>query len=271
MRLRQLATSQSIVFVAPPEVDQSIRDVRKKKFGDSVDSYDAICWLLEQTCTGIEQMQPLFYNQGADFANRTQAALNEPDFLENTEQREAYLNVLRQSERQTLEQLYKPRVTSKSITKPEFLSPEIAGFMNELNTRRKEFQDTGAAVHGSTLQEVEQEREVAFEVEAIREVQKPLHFSPLSFSRIHKDIIDFVKYGRLAVGQGGYEPAFNALRRTALGIKYGINIEATSSRLFVSKEFTRTVSIPSDRPNDTFLVSSVILFHPILIDIMRRK
>lgn len=255
MRLRQLATSQAIVFFAPPEVDQSIRDLRKKKIGDRLDSHDVICWLLEQTCSSIEQVQPLFYSHGANFCLRTQAALDSPDFLDNAEQLEAYLSVLRQSERQTLEQLYKPGPKSKPKSKPESFSPDIAEFMKELNTRRKGFQDTGNAVHGSTLQEVEQEREVAFEVEATREIQKPTHYSPLSFSRIHKEIVQFVKTGILAVGYGGYEQAFVALRQTSLGIKYGIRSEATSSRLFVSKEFTRTVSIPSDRPNDNFLVS----------------
>jgi hypothetical protein len=53
--------------------------------------------------------------------------------------------------------------------------------------RRKAFQDTGNAVHSSTLQEVEQEREVAFEVETVREVQKPVHYSPLTFRGLHRD------------------------------------------------------------------------------------
>ncbi|EHK96031.1 hypothetical protein M7I_8285 [Glarea lozoyensis 74030] len=51
--------------------------------------------------------------------------------------------------------------------------------MKELGIRRKAFQDTGNAVHSSALQEVEQEKEVAFEVETIREVQKQEHYSPV--------------------------------------------------------------------------------------------
>ena len=76
--------------------------------------------------------------------------------------------------------------------------------MKELNVRRKGFQDSGNAVHGSALQEVEQEREVAFEVEVVREVEKPVHYSPLSFPGLHQDIIDFVKTGTLAARSGGY-------------------------------------------------------------------
>jgi hypothetical protein len=259
MRLRQLATSQSVVFFAPPEVHQSIFDLCKKKSGDPIDSHDVICWLLQQTCSSIEQIQPLYFSHGADFCRRTQAALDHPDILVRSDQRSGYLDALRQTEKQTLQQLYKPKLKSKPTTTLGPFSPEIAAFMKELNTRRKGFQDPGNAVHGSTLEEVEQEREVAFEVEAVREVQKPVHYSPMSFSRLHRDIFGFVETGRLAAGSGGCEHAFVALRRTALGLKYGICKEATASKLFVSKEFTRTVQMPLGRPDDNFLVSRQLL------------
>jgi Protein of unknown function (DUF3638)/Protein of unknown function (DUF3645) len=259
MRLRQLATSQSVVFFAPPEVHQSILDLRKKSPSDRIDSYDVICWLLQQTCSGIEQIQPLYFSHGTDFCRRQQAAVSNPDFLVDTDQRDAYLSELRQTEQQTLAQLYKPRLKSKSVKAFGPSSPQISAFTKELHTLKKGFQDTGNAAHGSALQEVEQEREVAFEVEAVREVEKPVHYSPLTFSGLHKDIVSFVKTGRLVAGYGGYEHAFVALRRTALGLKHGISNEATTSKLFVSKEFTRTVSMPLDRPNDNFLVSRKIL------------
>ncbi|KAF7513900.1 hypothetical protein GJ744_006514 [Endocarpon pusillum] len=253
MRLRQLATSQSVVFFAPPEVHQSILDLRRKGLHDSIDSYDVICWLLQQTCSGIEQLQPLYFSHGSDFFRRQQAALENPDFLVDVAQRDAYLHEVRQTEQQTLTQLYGPRLKSKTAKNLKAPSPQVAAFMKELNVRRKGFQDTGNAVHGSALQEVEQEREVAFEVEAVREVEKPVHYSPLSFSGLHKDIVSFMKTGRLAAGDGGYEHVSVALRRTGLGLKHGINSEAAVSRLFVSKEFMRTVSIPLGRTNDNFL------------------
>lgn len=255
MRLRQLKTTQSVSFFAPPEVHQSILDVRKKKRGDAISSYDVIFWLLEQTCDGIEQLQPLYFAQGADFCRRIQAASSSPDFLTDVNHGEAYLGTLRQSEQQTLEQLYGVK-KSRAAKSGEFPNPTIASFMKALNTRRKGFQDTGNAVHGSALQEVEQEREVAFEVEAVREVQKPVHYTPLSFAGLHKDIINFVKTGRLAADSHGYEHALMVLRRTALGLKHGIFNDAIVSRLYVSKEFVKTVSVPLGRPNDNFQVSN---------------
>lgn len=255
MRLRLLATTQSVVFFAPPEVHQCILDLRKKIPGDPIDSYDVICWLLEQTCSGIEQLQPLYYSQGAEFCRRTQAASDNPDVLSDSAQCDAYLSALRQTEHQTLKQFYEPRIKPKPAITHGKLSPQIAGFMKELNTRRRGFQDTGNAVHGSALQEVEQEREVAYEVEAIREVQKPVHYLPLPFLGLHRDIVNFAKTGRLAADSEGYEPAIMALRRTALGTKYGISSKVTASRLYVSAEFTRTVNLPRGRPIDNFQVS----------------
>ncbi|KAJ9667427.1 hypothetical protein H2201_002295 [Coniosporium apollinis] len=253
MRLRQLATTQSVCFFAPPEVHQSILDLCKKKSGDPIDSYDVIRWLLEQTCDGIEQLQPLYFSQGVDFCRRTEAASEYPDSLVDKDQRDAYLNALRQVEKQTLEQLYKPKIVAKSTKRVSPSTPQIAAYMKELNTRRKAFQDTGGAVQGSALQEVEQEREVAHEVEAVREVQKPVHYSALSFPGLHRDIASFVQTGRLAAGSAGYEQAFVTLRRTALGIKNGVSGEATASKLYVSAEFTKTIKLTQHRPNDNFL------------------
>ncbi|KAI9765237.1 MAG: hypothetical protein M1840_007729 [Geoglossum simile] len=240
MRLRQLGTSQSVVFFAPPEVHQSILDARRDGTHKPIDSHDVICWLLEQTCSGIEQLQPLYFSQGTDFCRRTQAASNNPDFLITTDQREGYLEALLQTEKQTLVQLYEPRTRSRPFAPSGSLPPEIAAFMKELNTRRRGFQDTNNAVHGSALQEVEQEREVAFEVEAVREVQKQVHYGPLSFPGLNEDVLSFAKTGKLLAGSTGYEQAFGTLKRTTMGQKYGIISQATTSKLYVSTEFTRT-------------------------------
>jgi hypothetical protein len=131
---------------------------------------------------------------------------------------------------------------------------KIGTFFKQLNTLQKEFSDFGNAVHSSALQEVEQEREVAFEVEVVREVQKLVHFTPLFFPCLHKDILGFIQTGRLASDSDGYEHAFAALKRTGVGKRHGINSNAMSSRLFVSKEFMRTMKFPLGQMNDNFLV-----------------
>ena len=254
MRLRQLATTQSIMFLAPPEVHQSILDVRQKENGDRLDSYDVICWLLEQTCSGIEQLQPLQYSQGVDFCRRTQALRSNPDFVKDEIQRNEVLGALREKEHQTLKQLYNPKGSTKSIKGLPNFDGELSGYMKDLKHRRKNFQDTGSAVHASALQEVQQEREVAFEVEAVREIQKPNHIPPLTFPGLHQDIESFVKTGLLAHMSPAYENAIGALRRTPLGQKYGIKPQA-GPRLLLSREFMRTVRAQRVASEKDYIVS----------------
>lgn len=255
MRLRQLGTTQSITFFAPPEVHHSILDLRNKGPFDKIDSSDVVFWLIEQTCSGIEQLQPLFFSQGADFCRRTQAVLNNPSFITREDQRESCLQSLRQVEQQTLEQLYGPNTKVKPAIALGMQAPTIAAFMKELNQRRKGFRDTGNAVHGSALQEVEQEREVAYEVEAVREVQKPVHYTPYSFPGLHHDITSFANTGRLVADSSAYMQAFASIKMFALGKRHHINLDATSTRLYVSTEFTRTVNVPTARLYDQFQVS----------------
>lgn len=260
MRLRQLATSQSVVFFAPPEVHQSILDVRGKDAKDRLDSFDVIVWLLQQTCIGLEQLQPLHHAQGVDFCHRILAILSNPHILSDRHQRDEVLSVLMQREHQTLEQLYKPVTTTETSSSSTVFDSELQVFMKELGRRRRGFQDTGEAVQASALQEVQQEREVAYEVEAVKEVQKPNHYAPLEFPGLHQDIQTFADTGRLGVGSGdGYELAFAALQRTTLGQKYHISPQGRESKLFVSKVFMRTVRMTGGKEDTNFMVRQATL------------
>ncbi|KAI1771547.1 hypothetical protein F4818DRAFT_454673 [Hypoxylon cercidicola] len=256
MRLRQLGTTQSVMFFAPPEVNQSIRDLCSKKDNEYVDSYDVIRWLINNTCDGIEQLQPLYYAQGIDFCNRMQAAKDFPEFLTDEDQRAAFLSAVKHKERQTLQQLYAPQAKSKTNV-PLKYSHEVARFVKELETRRKTFQDTGQAVHASALQEVEQERETEreteFEVEAVRQLQKPLAYTPHKFPGLHKDLDTFARTGRIPAGSDNFIQVLRALSRTALGRRYKINYDVNSSPLFISTEFERTVKLIIESVNDNFM------------------
>ena len=254
MRLRKLGTTQSLVFFLPPEVHQSIMDICKKGVGDHFDSKDVLYWLLEQTCLGIEQLQPLYYSQGVDFCRRMHGAIENANFLANDGHREQYVKIIKQPEKQTLEQLYKPVGKPKTRSSAIVISPQVAIFMKELQARRKAFQDSGSAVQASALQEVEQEREVAYEVQAVRESQKPVHYSPLSFHGLHQDILKFLETGRLTAASEACDHFLVYLERTTLGIKYGVHGNGTSSKLYLSREFSRTVLLPNSCPNSDFMV-----------------
>ncbi|OAP60693.1 hypothetical protein AYL99_05695 [Fonsecaea erecta] len=253
MRLRQLATTQSVTFFAPPEVHQSILDFRSKGEHQHLTSRDVVCWLLEQTCQGLENLQPLYHAQGVDYCRRAQAERDHPLFLTNSTERHAYLNALRRYEQHSLQALYEPRSKkSRKRLRDEKFDDSLAKHIKQLERRRKAFQDTANAVHASVLQEVEQEREVAVEVETIRERQNPLYFHPVTFSGLAAEIRDFVLTGRLRPDDKICERAFSYMARTETSLKYPASLPATP-QLLVSAEFRRAVIVPSGKPNDGFL------------------
>lgn len=154
MRLRQLAISQSIVFFAPPEVHQSILNFRGKTSKDFIDSHDVIIWLLEQTCCSIEQLQPLYISQGLEYCRRRLAAQRNPDASSQEDQRKAYLKVLEQPERYSLESLYAPDQKTKSRPVDAKGFPEIAGYVEKLSAMKKGLRNTGDTVQALAHQGV---------------------------------------------------------------------------------------------------------------------
>ena len=258
MRLRQLGTTQSIVFFAPPEVHQSILDVYKKICGEVIDSSHinsshVVSWLLEQTCRTNEHLQDLYLAQGTDFCRRTNTQWKNAKFLTETGHREAYLKVIQRPERQTLEQLYGGMTDTQPNSLADVPFVELKAFIVELSKQRRAANGSGNVISSSVLEEVEQEREVEFQVEEVRQVQKPTHHKALAFPGLHTAISHFANTGDLAGGQG-YEHAFGALAQTSIGQKY--DVCRTKSRLFVSAEFMRTIELQKHIHNDNFLVSS---------------
>lgn len=256
MRLRQLGSTQSIAFFAPPEVHQSIVDVCQKFHGgvfDSsiINSSHVVCWLMEQTCRANGLSHDLYLAQGMNFCRRTNAQRTSEMFLSQEDHRKSYLEVIQQIERQTLEQLYgvpggplKPFNTSVA---------ELKGFMEELDRQKKANCLGKDFIHSSIHEEIEQEREVEFQVEHVRQMEKPSHYEALKFPGLHKAISRYAEGGELT-GKNGYEHFFDALSRTSIGQKY--HIRRTTSRLFVSTEFMRTIKSRGHLTNHDFLVSS---------------
>lgn len=264
MRMRQLGTTQSIAFIAPPEVHQSILDVCKQGATAHLDSSHVVTWLLDQTCTNIQELQPLYFSQGIDFCRRTQAAATWNRFLTDSEHQDAYLKVLQQPERQDLEQLYAPEQSSGSNyvteTTPKEFDWELRTFYKELLQRQRWSQHFNSA-RSSALEEVEQEREVAFEVEEEREVQRPLRIPALKFPGLHTSIREFATTGQLG-SDGGYTKASAVLDKTQLGQKYRIKSSSLLRHLHISNEFFRTVKTTNGVIFDNFTVSQIsFIFH----------
>jgi len=154
-----------------------------------------------------------------------------------------------------LQHLYEPKQKSRMAAIKGSGNPVLSKFIKELNDRRRAFQDHGNAVQASALQEVEQEREVAFEVEAVRQVKKAPQYLPLTFGGLSRDLESFARTGRLAADSHAYRHVLAAVSNTTLGRKLGIFKGASSSKLFVSSEFERTIKNGIEATNDNYLVS----------------
>ncbi|THC87426.1 hypothetical protein EYZ11_013128 [Aspergillus tanneri] len=254
MRLRQLGKSQSVVFIASPDVNQSILDVGGKTHKDKLDSADVIGWLLEQSCSSNENLQTLYLTQGYDFCHRVEAASAYKNFLSDQQHQQALLAEIIHQEQQTLEQFYMPKSVNRAVRADVHRPKPIQEFVNVLDQQRLDL-DTSKVTTLLEFTEVEQERELEAQVEEVRENQRPVFFQPLEFPGLHPAVLNFATTGGLQ-GSGGYEPAFAALQRTALGRKYGVH-GVGKSRLFVSTEFTRTiVGVRDSDWLDDFLVSA---------------
>lgn len=191
--------------------------------------------------------------QGNNYFTRVQAGLDNQRFLEDEVQRGRYLGAVRTDEMQTLKQLYEPKHTQR-FTKGNHHStnPEVRRYMSALEERKNQFEDRGLAIHSSALEEVEQEREIEYEVEDVREVQKSVHFEPLKTRGLHRDLKEFALTGLLASGSDAYQPMPTVLQQTAVGKKHGSLTAATmASKLYFSKQFSRVVKVTE--PNDNFI------------------
>ena len=253
MRLRLLATRQTVVFFAPPEVHQSILNVRGKTSNDKIDSHDVICWLLEQSCRTIEQIQPLYISQGIDFCQRTSSAVTNHNAATNAEHRSRYLKVLEQPEHYTLEHLYAPRKKIKAPAAATSEVPLLSSYVADLNLMKANLRETSETVQALAYQEVEQEREVAIEVETVREVKKPPPAYPLKHLPLHEHVIQFVKRGRIFGGSDAYEQAFLAMRHTGVGAQHKINANTPLTNLYVTADFMGTIRTDRGQPRDEYL------------------
>ncbi|ORX33848.1 hypothetical protein BD324DRAFT_205608 [Kockovaella imperatae] len=251
LRLRQVASTQSVTFFAPPEVDRSIRDLQHLGSNEKITSSHIVFWLLEQTCRSHDDLQGLHRSQGGDFAQRMSAQYDNRDCLTDTNQRRAVLDVLQQPEAQSLQDIYLIGPSKPS----ESASTHSPSGTQQLSLIERYGNATDGVHHSAgagVLDQVEQEREVEFQVEEVREIQKPHHWDAFSFPGLHGAVERFVRTGDLETSSS-VKQAYSYISGTSLGAKF--KVRNSGGRLFVSPEFSRTIKLPSnDRTTgDNFL------------------
>ncbi|KAF5977410.1 very large low complexity protein [Fusarium bulbicola] len=244
MRLRQLATTQSIAFVAPPEVYTSVLSLRSVHSPEITASHrlkssDIVHWLLEQSCEASDNMMSLHIAQGFDFCRRTDALLEYRKSSQKKKNKDKLLQESQQSEGQTLEQLYGPKEKASSTGLRAIDSTRLQSFVKELQGLEVDLVKHQRRACSSAFDEVEQEREVEFEVHQLREKQNPTHLTALTFSGLDKSLVHFSDESEVELASLNFIPVLDLIGNTSIGLKYGV--KGSSSNLFVSKEFSRTV------------------------------
>ncbi|KAF5574117.1 hypothetical protein FPANT_11939 [Fusarium pseudoanthophilum] len=179
--------------------------------------------------------------QGFDFCRREDALLKFRKSSQNKKTREKLLQEAQQPEGQTLEQLYGPKEQVSSTGLKAMKSAHLQSFVKELYGLEADLVKHQRRACSSAFDEVEQEREVEFEVHQLREKQNPTQLTALQFPGLDKAILIFCEEPVVKLGGLHFIQALDLIGHTYLGLKYGIKPKGTSSKLLFSKEFSRTV------------------------------
>lgn len=254
MRLRKLAQGQSLLFLSPPEVHQSVTELAGKP-EDQLDGYDVVAWSLEQSCRSIERSQPLRILQGLNHSQRaatmdhfSKTYTNLEELTTDVDRRSELVTAFREKEEQSLNDLYapaplkakvEPRLIDFSQNIPDPIVQTLLGMWGDLDSTASK----GAAMHE------EHEREVAHEVEEETQVERPPKVKALRRT-VDPDLQTFITTGCLEDFMR-FSVAFDRIVRTT---------SATSggrcdpwAHLRVTSDFARTVKRPQSGHYDNYL------------------
>lgn len=242
------------MFVAPPEVHQSILGVTGKQ-GSDVDGYDVVAWSLEQSCLSIERSQPLRVLQGLNHHQRkkTMACFVEKfpslkDVANETDATKGFISGFREKEEQRLSDLYAP-ASFKTSTVPSVIDcsqddPDPA--VQELLAM---WRSVDISVSNGASMHEEHEREVAHEVEQETQIQRPPRVQAL-IPGVDKLLRRFIQNGSDIDFQNKVLPACGVVYRTSAD-------DPTATELFahlkVTTDFALTVQHPPSGSHDSYL------------------
>lgn len=241
------------MFVAPPEVHQSIIDVIGKR-GSDIDGYDVVVWSLEQSCLSIVRSQPLRVLQGLSHRHRQKTMdffatrySNLKDVASETDATKGCISAFREKEEQRLTDLYAP-ASLKTRDVPNIIDSiqkDPDPTVQELLTmwRSVDFSiSEGASMHE------EHEREVAHEVEQETQIQHPPRVKALR-REVDASLRQFVRIGS--------NLAFQKFTRACDVVNHTSAIDSAAAELFghlrVTTDFVRTVDRPQSGYYDSYL------------------
>ncbi|KAK1235937.1 hypothetical protein PQX77_000824 [Marasmius sp. AFHP31] len=236
MRMRKLGHGQSVMFIAPHNIDRAIRELANKLTSGSVHTIDVLRWSIHETCAEILHRVPLWAEQGIDFANRNRAWKELSTSTQPLSQRvcDSIRSTWLQPEARALESMYGQSEDGLTELLTRLRShPDICSRWEDLGVR---------STSTSRIDE-EQEREVSNEVEREPERELPPEVEPARHS-IHPDVESFVETGILRYCSSAFSSAFVPVRDGAgtYTEQRWIPTPPQECQIMASKDFLETIN-----------------------------
>ncbi|KZV68204.1 hypothetical protein PENSPDRAFT_754324 [Peniophora sp. CONT] len=216
MRMRKLGYGQSVLILAPGEIDRRIRRVAQLDTNAVVEVRHALQWTMLETCADIAQHIPHWAEQGVDHERRRQGLAMYTEGSNVGVIRDSWL----QPEARTLDQMY-------GVTVSAHETHELWDNVQTHDTLMAHLATMNVKSTGSARLSEEQEREVVLEVERERQVERPPKQEP-AVHRLHRDVLAFARSGQLPSSSSQFISLFTPVQRAG---------DAWDPRLLATRDF----------------------------------
>jgi len=248
MRMRKLGHTQSVVFVAPPEVDNSIRILLKLPSDYEISSREVVKWTIYQSCLALKSQRSLWILRGLAHSKRRMACQKHIHHDGQVHNSAAYLETIREQESRPVSEMYQVLRSGQKTLPYKFNALEKEDPI--VKQLLEEWQQTDAEAFQDCGKHEEQEREVLHEVEQEREVQRPRALNPYPGS-INQTLLQIIHTGTASLPLVGLRNAFTILETTSIGRRFVL--ENWPKNLIMTEDFARTVKATQNSPIDDFL------------------
>lgn len=239
--MRKLGSGHSVMFLAPLEVDRSIRVIAAKEdHKEPVTTTDILRWAIHETWADIQQWAPYWVQQGISHRSRCDTWNR---FCRKELTREQLVDAWLQPELKSLAQLYAPFQPSDT--------PNYSSLLDDHREIQQHCIHLGVIKLPVAQMEEEQEREISREIEREREAVKTLLDAKGAKHSIHPDVKNFVNTGYVSQSGNAFVPAFKAVEQIFAA---GNNSRIYSPFILATTDFTRTIEpAPSQERMDQYL------------------
>lgn len=263
MRMRRLATTHSLVFVAPPDVHRSILNSSHTS-NDVVSSADVLIWSINQTLVQLKKSAIHWVAQGAEHAQREHNLKHylvngnlDKDMEPNDPMIKEFMGSMLQPESRSLAELYGYREPDESPVSLKLSKIHGLPTANELLSRWRQLD---SSQHEELGLSEEAEREVSVEVQQQKIVEHPgsvVAKEPV----LRSEVKDFVESGKVNTSKfrAGKNlslldiyPAYAMIERTS-AVQHKDTLLWKPKDLYVTRDFVESVDLPTSANIDHFL------------------